>query len=175
MNPNESLTPPLDFIPVTRCVWAEYSAEPPEFIRATKRRGRRLLGVKFEKKAHQHLSRLFADSYMPSQWIRFRSADNGGKIRWCQPDGVIVDKQAHALTIVEIKYAHTEVAWWQLFRLYLPVLEKLFSGYGYEFRCVELCKWFDGAIRCPQRPRLCEDISNVRPGDFGVHIWNGPA
>lgn len=171
-NPNESQTPPLDFIPVSRCVWAEYSEQPPEFLRVTKHRGRRLLGVKFEKKAQAHLCGVYGDDYLPSQWIRFRSTDNGGKIRWCQPDGIIVDKQGHALTIVEIKYSHTEVAWWQLFHLYLPVLEKLFDGYGYEFRCVELCKWFDAAIRCPQRPRLCEDLNAVKPGEFAVHIWS---
>lgn len=109
---------------------------------------------------------------MPSQWVRFRSAAEPDKIRWCQTDGVLLDRQSLSLTILEIKYSHTATAWWQLFRLYLPVLERLFDGYGYEFRCLEVCKWFDPAVKCPQRPRLCEDITTVKPGEFAVHIWS---
>ena len=109
---------------------------------------------------------------MPSQWVRYRSGDDAGKIRWCQTDGVLVDQSAHTLTIIEVKYNHTEVAWWQLFRLYLPVLEKLFDGHGYEFRCVEVCKWYDGSVRTPTPTRLCADLADAKPGVFNVNIFN---
>lgn len=165
--------PPLDFNLVTHCSWAEWSETAPEFLGVPiRRRGRRLLGIKYEKKVHAHLSSVYSDRYMPSQWVRFRSSDDGGKIRWCQTDGVLVDPVARILTIVEVKYSHTELAWWQLFRLYLPVLERLFDGYGYEFRCVEVCKWFDPAVRCPVQPRLREHLEDVKAGEFAVHIFN---
>ena len=114
----------------------------------------------------------FGERYMPSQWVRFRSPDDAGKIRWCQVDGVLVDEGSKSLTIVEVKYSHTETAWWQLFRLYRPVLERLFVGYVYEFRCVEVCRWFDAAVRCPQPVRLRQRVEDVRPDEFAVHIWN---
>jgi len=163
--------PPLDFLPITSCDWAEFSEIPPAFLRETKRRGRRLLGVKYERKAQAWLAGMFGSDYMPSQWLRYR--DPQGRIRWCQPDGVYVDRSEKSLTIVEVKYSHTATAWWQLFRLYLPVLERLFDGHGYEFRCVEVCHWFDPAVRCPVKPRLRDSIVNVKPDEFAVHIWHG--
>lgn len=163
-------TPPLDFLPLISCDWAEFSETEPNFIRQVKRRGRRLLGIKYERKAQGHLSSHFGTDYMPSQWLRYKGPD--GRIRWCQPDGVYVDRAFKTLTIIEIKYAHTATAWWQLFRLYLPVLERLFDGHGYEFRCVEVCRWYDPAVRTPVPVRLREDITQAKPGEFAVHIWN---
>lgn len=163
-------TPPLDFAPLTECEWAEFSETPPTFIRDVRHRGRRLLGVKYERRVHAWLSARFGVDYMPSQWLRYRAAD--GKVRWCQPDGVYVERSTKTLTIIEVKYSHTETAWWQLFRLYLPVLERLFDGHGYEFRCVEICRWYDPSIRSPVAPKLRDDILNVKPGEFAVHIWN---
>jgi hypothetical protein len=171
VKPSDFPTPPLDFNPVTKCTWAEYSDTPPEFIRSVRRRGRRYLGIKYERKAQAHLRDVYGDCYLPSQWVRYRGAADD-RVRWCQPDGVLVDRSAMALTIVEIKYNHTEVAWWQMFKLYLPVLEKLFEGYGYEFRCVEVCKWFDPAVRCPQKPKLRDRLENVQKDEFAVHIWS---
>lgn len=162
--------PPLDFLPVDNCEWAEFSETPPAFIAPQRRRGRRLLGVKYERKAQTWLSGIYHNRYMPSQWLRYRGGD--GKIRWCQPDGVLNEPETKTLTIVEIKYSHTETAWWQLFKLYLPVLERLFDGYGYEFRCVEVCRWYDPSVRCPQPVRLRDSLDNVRTGEFAVHIWN---
>lgn len=167
-NPNGS-HPPLDFTPLEQCEWAEFSETPPAFLRDVRRRGRRLLGIKYEAKAQAMLGEYYGPDYMPSQWVRYRGPD--GRIRWCQPDGVLVDHEANTLTIVEIKLNHTEVAWWQLFRLYRPVLERLFDGHGYGFRCVEVCRWFDPAVRCPEPPRLREKLTAVQPDEFAVHIW----
>ena len=129
-----------------------------------------MLGIKYEAKAQLELVGRYGHDYMPSQWIRYRSGD--GRIRWCQPDGVLVDRGTKTLTIVEIKYNHTANAWWQLFKLYLPVLERLFDGHGYEFRCVEVCKWFDPAVQCPARPRLRDSLESVQTNEFAVHIWS---
>ena len=163
--------PPLDFEPIDACVWAEYSETPPTFIREVHRRGKRRAGILYEQKAQREFRDQFGDRYMPSQWVRYRRGDDG-RVRWCQPDGVLLDPARRSLTIIEFKYNHTENAWWQLFKLYLPVLERLFDGQGYEFRCVEVCKWMDPAIRCPQRPRLLDDVEKCEVGDFGVHIWS---
>lgn len=169
--PNKCLTPPpLDFLPLAHCEWAEFSDVAPDFIRDVRRRGRRLLGIRYEKKCQAWLKEQFGDDYMPSQWLRYRSTD--GRIRWCQVDGVLRIREQHALTVVEIKYNHTDLAWWQLFRLYIPVLERVFEGHGYEFRGVEVCKWFDPAVRCPQPARIRDTLTDTAAGDFSVHIWS---
>ena len=170
MNRPDLIPPPLDFTPLTQCEWAEYSEQAPAFIRPTRKRGRRLQGIKYENKARAAFADRFGSAFMPSQWIRYRGED--GRIRWCQPDAVLHDKPSHSLTIIEFKYNHTDVAWWQLFRLYRPVLECLFNGYGYEFRCVEVCRWFDPSTRCSVRPQLREDVLDLKPDVFNVHIWN---
>lgn len=164
------LPPSLEFTPITHCDWAEFSADPPQFLRPTKRRGKRLQGIRYENRAREAFTARFGTDFMPSQWVRYRAAD--GRIRWCQTDGVLLSREHHRLTIIEFKYNHTDLAWWQLFRLYRPVLERLFEGYGYEFRCVEVCQWFDPATRCTARPILCEDVANVMIDGFNVHIWN---
>jgi hypothetical protein len=162
--------PPLDFIPVQVCEWAELADLQPEFIHRPIRRGRRLQGIKYEAAGQVWLRHQYGTAYVGGQWIRFR-ADGQGKTRWCQTDGILVDAEHKVLTIIEFKYQHTENAWWQLFRLYKPVVEKLFSGRGFRVKCLEICKWFDPAIRAPQAPVLCQNIGAVQEGEFGVHIW----
>lgn len=162
--------PPLDFLPVQVCDWAELVDTQPEFIHRPQRRGRRLQGIKYELAGHYWLKRQFRNSYTAGQWFRFK-ADGQGKIRWCQTDGLLVDVEHRTLTVVEFKYQHTESAWWQLFKLYKPVIEKLFVDKKFSIRCLEICKWFDPATKTPQPVVLCQTVLAVQPGEFGVHIW----
>ena len=161
--------PPLDFIPVQTCDWAELVQQQPEFIHRPIRKGRRLLGIKYELAGHVWLQAQFGDKYTPGQWVRFK-ADGQDKFRWCQPDGLLLDSEHKIVTIIEFKYQHTDGAWWQLFKLYKPVVAKLL-GPDYQIRCLEVCKWFDVAIRPTQRVVLCKSVDSVQAGDFGVHIW----
>jgi len=71
---------------------------------------------------------------------------------------------------VEVKYQHTPNAWVQLVRLYLPVLESAF-GPLFRYATCEVVKWYDPAVVFPQRVTMTPDLLNVRPGEFGVHIW----
>lgn len=162
--------PPLDFIPVQDCQWAELADGQPEFIRRHAYRGRRRQGVKYEAVGQVWLKDQFGANYTASPWIRFR-ADGEKKIRWCQPDGLLVDAEHRTVIIVEFKYQHTEAAWWQLFRLYLPVVSRLLAGRARQMSCIEICKWFDPIVQAPMPPKLCQHVLAVQPGEFGVHIW----
>lgn len=162
--------PPLDFLPVQVCDWAELAPGQPEFIHRPVRRGRRRQGILYEVAAQVWMHRQFGDRYVGGQWIRFK-ADGQGKVRWCQPDGLLLDGVHRTVTIVEYKYQHTEGAWWQLFKLYLPVMKRLLAGRDFTFRCLEMCKWFDPATQTPMPVTMCQSIESVQPGDFGVHIW----
>jgi hypothetical protein len=138
----------------------------PPFIVEHKRKGKRADGVRYEKKVHREFLERYP-GYLPSAWFEYTDAEGR---KWCQPDGLIFDPWRGRLTIIEVKYQHTEKAWEQLFQLYLPVCSALFAG-TYQLACVEVCRWFDCATLCPETPSMCDEPNRARPGRFNVHIF----
>ena len=94
----------------------------------------------------------------------------GEKARWCQSDGVLVDTEAKRLTIIECKFSHVDRSYWQLERLYLPVIRKVF-GDEWDYRLVEVCKWYDPDIPYPEHQRITSVKMAPRHPIIGVHIW----
>jgi hypothetical protein len=140
--------------------------EDPPFIREVKRRGRRAEGLRYERRVHQEFLIRYP-GYLPSPWFSYRDRDG---LKWCQPDGLIIDAERGTIGIVEVKYQHTEKAYAQLFSLYLPILRVLFGGI-YKVACIEVVKWYDCAVLCPVNPILCEHPQLAREGLFNVHIY----
>jgi len=140
--------------------------ETPPFIREHKRTGRRALGVRYERKAQAEFYERYP-GFLASPWFHYQDREGD---KWCQCDGLIINPWQGHLSIVEVKYQHTETAYEQLFKLYLPVVLALFGGL-YRIGCVEVVKWFDPAIITPQPPMLCKDPDIAPPGKFNVHIW----
>lgn len=160
--------PPSTFKPAGTVISAKWSSAPA-FAAAPKRRtGRRAQGVRYERKVHEHLAELYPDRYVSSPWIRFTNVEDNNA-RWCQPDGLIIDLHAGEIVIVEVKYQHTSDAWWQLEKLYKPVLKVLFPPKLWSLRCVEVVKWFDPMTNFPVPTKMSERPTGV--GDFSVHIW----
>ena len=163
--------PPKHFKPAGDVIWAEFS-EAPDFVPETRRaRGRRAQGIRYEKRAQEYLLEALEEGYCASPWIRFRS-EQYSRPRYCQPDGVLFDIEGGKLTVFEIKLQHTIDAWWQLEHLYLPVLRHLFPPKWWSYATCEFVKWYDPATAFPVRPALCADLRDIRPEQFGVHIWN---
>lgn len=106
--------------------------------------------------------------YIPSPWIRFATRRDRRQ-RWAQPDGLLVNMEAGEVTIVEIKYSHTELAFHKLIDLYLPLARVLLQG-SWEFRVLEIVKQLDVALRAPMR--LCAKIEDAMAGMLNVHVWN---
>ena len=168
-NPKKSGLPPKRFRPAGVVDWVEFSPTPPPFVHETKRTGKRGEGIRYEKRVHALYEHRFGSAYVASPWFRF--AEVGvEKPRWCQPDGLLIDIDAGIITIVECKLQHTSDAWWQLRWLYLPVISKAFPGTAWEFRILEVTKWYDCATAFPEKVKMCADILHVRSGEFGVHI-----
>lgn len=90
-------------------------------------------------------------------------------MRWCQPDGLLIDPWEGKIILVEVKYQHTPDAWWQLRRLYGPVVEYLFPNYS--IQAVEICKWFDPATLFPEQVAMLPDPCLAAEDRIGVHIW----
>lgn len=103
---------------------------------------------------------------LPGPWIEFVDS---GKTRWCQPDALLVDPWDGRVIVVEVKYQHTERAWWQLRRLYGPLVKWLFPGHT--VCLVELCRWYDPQTYFPESIHLLPEISAADPSFIGVHLW----
>lgn len=162
--------PPRNFRPAGGVRQAICSATPPPFIsREPRYTGRRALGKAYESRVHEYLADRFADQYIPAQWLKFLDAH--GVVRWCQPDGLIVDPVLGGICIVEVKYQHTSDAWWQLRELYLPVVSAAFGPRDWVYTTCEVVKWYDPATAFPERVTMVKSPLMTKPREFGLHIW----
>ena len=108
-------------------------------------------------------------SFIPGPWFEY---ENEGSSGYCQTDGILLNESRRIILIVEVKYKHTPEAYWQLENLYLPVARVFFRESSWQLATVEVVKWFDPSTSCPKRPILQDDLEQVRPGQFAVHILN---
>ena len=161
-----------DFKLPSEVVWSGLLAAPPQFAAVSRlpRNQARKNGVKYERTAQEYLLRAFPDRYLPSPWIAFRLRGETST-RYCQPDGLVFDWPRHVVTVVEIKYRHTDVAYHQVTELYLPVLRHLFARCSFQYRCCEMVRWFDPANYFPGSIAMVSDISLTPQHKFGVFIW----
>ena len=159
---------PEAFRPAGRVLSASFATPPA--LRKKRYTGRRLEGVRYEKKVQDHLSAFYGDRYIPSPWLRFFPAGEQARWRWCQPDGILLDLLRGRITIIEVKYQHTSDAWWQVKHLYLPVLQVLFPEKWWTFDFCEVVKWYDPAVLFPEKIVLAQEVSIPHPA-FKVHIW----
>lgn len=165
--------PPRRFRPAGEVTSAEFIA-PPSFVVPSRTRNKaRADGIRYEKKAHKYLAETYEDECVIAPWIRFKSAGRA-KASYCQPDAIILDIRRGTITIVEIKIKHTADAWWQVRRLYLPVIRHIF-GEGWGYISVELTKWFDPHTKFPERFAFvnpADSFPRLSPDRFHVYIWN---
>lgn len=128
--------------------------------------GARAAGIRYEKKVHDEMLRRYRKFYINNVWFKYFDGD---RARWCQPDGLMIDAGQGQIIIVEVKYQHTGDAWWQLHKLYLPVVRNFF-GETWTYRCVEIVRWYEATVYFPGS-KLCERIHFAPALPFtGVHI-----
>lgn len=165
MNSTNPLGMPAGFRPAASPTGA-YFCVPPN-LKRRRYTGRRLAGIRYERKVHEYLHSFYGEHYIESPWIRFFDE---GKWRWCQPDGLILDLARGVINIVEVKYQHVELAWWQTRKLYAPVLRTMFPAGLWAIEVCEVVKWYDPAVVLPERVILASDVDIPHSG-FKVHIW----
>lgn len=143
-------------------------SERPQFLQEPQRRTKRQRqGISYERLVHSKLQDQHGLNYIAGQWWRYST---GGRVRFCQTDGILLVPEKRMLVLIEVKYSHTVDAFWQLENLYVPILKKFLQQSNYVLATVEVVKWFDPAVRYPRQPRLLEHILLARPGVFSVHI-----
>lgn len=126
-------------------------------------------GIAYERKVHRHFSSFWPKEWRTHPWIRF--SDKSGS-RYCCPDALLVSPRRQRCIIVEVKYTHTSDAWWQLRKLYEPVVQKIF-GARLQTSILEITKSYDPAIPFPEPIDFLRKISDVwrLDGKMGVFVW----
>ena len=99
------------------------------------------------------------------------SYDDGITHRKCQVDALY--ESGRVVTIIEIKHHHTSDCWWQLRKLYEPILRKYYRS-GQDLNLLEICKHYDPAISFPEQIEQVFDLRGwceVPSPYFGVFSW----
>lgn len=147
--------------------------EKPSFIATNKVTGARARGLSYEAKALRMLEARYAELptpvvFKPGPWFEYE--DQEGR-HWCQPDAVIIKASEGFGCIYECKYQHSSEAWFQIWRLYEPVLRFLYPTISWQG--MEICKWFEPSTPWPEQPVFTPDPLVIpRRGATAIHIWN---
>jgi hypothetical protein len=141
------------------------SYTPVPYVRGEGQTTAHKIGLRYEAQVQDYLQSVLGN-YDPTPVIRFTC---NGLQRIAIPDAV---QQRSTHTVVfEIKYTHCPEAWWQLRRLYEPLLRRRL---GKAVTCVEVCRSYDPATLLPEPVVLIDDlqawISEPRK-EFGVFQW----
>lgn len=119
-------------------------------------------GLRYERQTIERLAEEFGANLLPHLGIAF--SDNSGA-RVAIPDCLL--RLNGALAILEIKYTHTDFAWWQLRRLYEPLLFRLTRA---PIFLIEVCKSYDPSVDFPEEHRLIPEISPRHFTKCPVHV-----
>lgn len=89
--------------------------------------------------------------------------------RFCQPDILLIDESSKCMVVVEVKLRWSCAAWWQLSKLYIPVLRRVF---GPEWTLIPLCvtKSYDPSIAVLDEVKICDDLFDTSPSSFNVLV-----
>lgn len=126
-------------------------------------RGAKGLGLAYELRVHDVMRAIYGHSYRAHPAMLYE--DTTG-LRRAIPDGLLQTNDGHIL--IEVKYTHCELAWWQLNKLYLPLLRCILRG---PIVCVEICRSYDPSVLFPSVHRVVESLHRVTSNETGVLVW----
>jgi hypothetical protein len=167
----QEVTPPrYSTRDATDCRSAQLIPFPPRHKQTKRPSPAQKLGLRYEVKAFKHLSMELDSAVFFHPAFRF----NAGKPfdEHAIPDAIYLHEGI--LTIFEIKLKHTADAWYQLRKLYLPVVQKAYPGA--EINLCEICREYDPSIRLAGDVTFVENLNHFvarRSPAFGIYIWSG--
>lgn len=130
---------------------------------SARKRGAKGLGLAYELRVHDVMRAIYGHSYRAHPTMLYE--DMSG-LRRAIPDGLLQTSEGHIL--IEVKYTHCELAWWQLHKLYLPLLTSILRG---PIVCVEICRSYDPSVGFPLPHRVIESLHKAPRGETGVLVW----
>lgn len=147
----------------------QVEGSPHANVPARKKSVAQRAGLAYQKKVGGHLRSCIWPRYVvDGPWFAFSDRTPGR--HYCQPDFLIMDytKGAQEILIVEVKLRWTSDAWWQLRRLYEPVVGRANSGAAISVLCIT--KSFDPAVRCEEEVALIDSLEDAKPEAFNVLV-----
>ncbi len=134
------------------------------------------LGLKFEALVCKELGKKFGRRFAPACPISFQETHRGtayARPSCAIPDGLLLSGDSRSLCIIEIKLRHSQDAWAQLNRFYLPLLRKI-VGDSLILRTLEICKYYDPGVLLPGGKELLlktDEVFDSDPRKHSVLIW----
>jgi hypothetical protein len=119
-------------------------------------------GLRYERWVIDTLRENFGPNLLFNLGISF--CDDTGR-RVAIPDAIV--RLHNALALIEIKYTHTDFAWWQLRRLYEPLLFRLTRA---PIFLIEVCKSYDPSVVFPESFHYIPDLSPAHLRRSSVHV-----
>lgn len=123
------------------------------------------MGLTYEQRVIDVLSAIYGTDFRPAASILYE--DRSG-VRMAIPDGLL--RINTTLVVIEVKLTHTERAWWQLNRLYVPLLRHLVVP-GTRIAAVEICRSYDPDVRFPSPSRLVTSLHSLPDNATGILTW----
>lgn len=168
-NSDRGAAPPppqfIHYLPQGAVQNAWRSAERPFAGSRSRKSGAQKAGLAYQKKVVKwafESNHGFALEVSP--WFAF--TDDSDSRHYCQPDLLFIS--GFSILVAEVKLRWTADAWWQLRKLYLPVLAKVFPKHDLRALCI--CKSFDPAVKFPEPIELHSALANCSHSSFNVVI-----
>lgn len=162
--------PSSHYIPASAIESAWQASENPFHGKRSRHSGAQKAGLAYQKRIVALLGEELCAARgwrtLPGPWYCYRTADD--RLRYCQPDLLLLNDEEHKGIIVEIKVRWTSDAWWQLRRLYLPVLQCAMQGWS--FLPLTICRSYDPAICIEERVALVDHPLALTNNHFNVLV-----
>lgn len=158
---------PRKIKPVKGLKWARL-VDQPQFAQTTRTpKGVKGKGVRYERQVQEKLEQNIPDSWVGvcGPWFQFE--DSNG-VRFAQADWIGFNVDELYICIAEMKLSRVPEAWWQLNRVYKPLVQEVF---GWDTALVEITANLRHLV-LPEDVKLSHDIKAVKPG--GTYVMRLP-
>jgi hypothetical protein len=163
------LPPDNLYLPLLGVSAAWQSEEQPYAGRRTRNSAAQRAGLAYQRRVGEFLAGRDSNwRVLSSPWFAYCDW-GGGKRRYCQPDFILADDSNSTAVLVEVKIRWTPAAWWQLEKLYLPVVRASKRWENLLLLCIS--RGYDPAIPAPAEPHFVDDVYQCKPEQFNLLIF----
>lgn len=161
---NSSARPPKGFKGV-RGLSSVRVIDEPQFAKTHGNvRGSKRKGLLYQERIVDHLDQVKGEEWeaIPGLWFEFY--ESRGK-RFAQADWVGFNPKEGLVCIAEVKLSRVPLAWWQLNRLYKPLVQKLFPEWNIALLEITATVY---NVAIPEPTPVIRELGKVIPGKTSV-------
>lgn len=114
-------------------------------------------GLRYEARVKDYLDTIVKEPWaaLPGPWFEF--VDRSG-FRYAQADWIAFNFQRGLVCIAEIKLSRVPEAWWQLNKLYKPIVRSIFPDW--DIACLEIAH-IPHMVAVPEDVRVIQELDQV--------------